>query len=131
MDARTLRREPTVGKKRPAMPCPSSQRPGPTYLRALLPSGKVLVPGGSAEFRLVETCSGPDAWGRCSVAVGGGEPTCDGAVWYRRDQDLGRGWRFTFEADAELRDARICPVAILRPLGGLVYQAVAEAEAAP
>ena len=96
---------------------------GRPHLAAWLPSGEVLVVGGEAPAGGVETCPGPDTWGRCPVALAGDAPRCNGAEWHRLDRLGDRTWRFTFVPDEDVLDARVCPVAILEPLGGPVYRA--------
>ncbi len=115
----------------------STAREGPTallarpHLAAHLPSGALLVIAEDAPSEGVQTCPGPDAWGRCPIALAGQTPTCSGAEWHRLDRLSDRTWRFTFVPDETIVDARVCPVSILEPLGGVVYRVVSQVAAAP
>lgn len=101
------------------------------YLAAELPSGHLLVPGVSEPAAGVETCAGPDAWGRCPAVARGRVPMCQDATWYRCDRSGARSWQITFRPDAEMLAAGLCPVEVLEPMGGLVLAARAVLAAAP
>lgn len=87
--------------------------PAPTSagLRAKLPSGEWLIPGGDTDEAGVRSCAGPDEWGCCPLALAHQPPTCEGAEWFIGDRHNQRVWRLRF-----LDGTEVCPVAWIDPL---------------